>query len=191
LEASRGEQVTLNDRKNLAARLTDLAKRLPTLDPPNTSDHNFHRTGLLLIRAGLACINDGDHARHLASDWSARGYPNGSGDGSRSSSSDTSTERAAINGSDHWESTVVMLDLERSLLADNAYSIEHRIANVVKVAPNEGRRSTLIDCANSKNCDVTMTGLGEDRPREGRCERCYRFRKRTGRDWTARAEVEV
>ena len=56
---------------------------------------------------------------------------------------------------------------------------------------NEGRRSSLVECAN-KNCENTMTGLENDRPRRGRCRRCFTFLQRHDRDWTAsQSEEEV
>lgn len=176
-----------NERRNLAARLHDLANRLTRIDPPNDRDHTYTRTGLLLLRSGLACIDNGDRAHRLAVDWSARGYPtNTNGDAVRSSTDTTSVERASET-TDHWERQAAMLEHERAILDTNAFAIEHRIANTVGILERQGRTSTLIDCAN-RNCDATMTGLGEDRPRDGRCERCYRFKKRTGRDWTSRQE---
>jgi hypothetical protein len=68
-------------------------------------------------------------------------------------------------------------------LDDNARDLESRIAYTVRVLPNEGRRDSLIECAN-RHCDTTMTGFGEDRPKRGRCPRCYQFQLRNNRDWS-------
>lgn len=54
---------------------------------------------------------------------------------------------------------------------------------------NEGRRNSLIECAN-KHCETVMTGIGEDRPRAGRCEPCYRHLRKYDRDRTPRAKDE-
>ncbi len=40
-------------------------------------------------------------------------------------------------------------------------------------------------CAN-ESCEHVLTFVGADRPRRGRCERCYRYKSRTDRDWTPR-----
>lgn len=185
--------MTTANRKLFADTLTDIAKRIRDgYDPANgtdATDRAFERTGFHAIRAGVLMLSSGDAARRLAADWSARGYPSGGGDGICSSPDDTSVERAALT-SDHWERTGVQLDLERRLIDDNTRAIEHRIFEVVKEIPPEERRAQRlvevaldVDCANPW-CDHKITGIGDDRPRAGRCERCYRFRLRNRRDWT-------
>jgi hypothetical protein len=91
-------------------------------------------------------------------------------------------ERAAVE-SDEWDRRGQHLAWLRQVLDDHARLIESEIAHTVQVKPNEGRRSTLIDCANP-HCQTVMTGLRDDRPKEGRCPRCYLFRYRNRRDWT-------
>lgn len=46
----------------------------------------------------------------------------------------------------------------------------------------------LIDCANP-HCDRFMTGIGNDRPRNGRCTRCYAHLRRYQEDWPTRRVV--
>lgn len=192
--------------KQLADTLTALAARIRDgYDPANSPDANdraFERTGYLMIRAGLLTMHEGDRAHQLAKDWSARGYPTavnaepGRGTSSPDPDSDvalTSVE-AGSQTSDQWERTAADLNHERALLDINAHRIEHRIANTIRVTPPDQRRTKLLadttldlDCANP-NCDNKITGLGNDRPRRGRCRRCFTFLTNHGRDWTSRQD---
>jgi hypothetical protein len=53
---------------------------------------------------------------------------------------------------------------------------------------NRGRQSTLSPCGNP-HCDQTVTGQGEDRMRDGRCPRCYTWRRRhPGQEWNRRLD---
>lgn len=173
------------EQKLLAARLDSLSAQLgAAYRPANDSGHLFEHCGWLLLRTAVTVIASGDRAFSLAADWSARGYPSVTGDptGSSDGGGLTSVERAATE-SDEWDRRRARLLWLRQVLDDHARSIESEIAHTVRVAPNEGRRSTLIDCANP-HCPNVMTGLGEDRPKDGRCPRCYQFRYRNRRDWT-------
>lgn len=188
------------DRAALAERLKGLAKLLTEKRPPrgdedesatpyayrvpNDHGHDFERTGWLLIRAGAAYIADGDRACALASDWSTRGFPAATGNEpvNGGTAELTSVEAAAME-SDQWERETTQHKLERRLLDDNARSAESRTFKIVHVRPNEGRRSSLLECANPK-CDHTITGIGSDKPREGRCPRCSTHRYRfPGFEW--------
>lgn len=194
------------NQKFLADQLTNLAKRIRDgYDPANGTDANdraFERTGYLMIRAGLLTLNAGDHAHQLAADWSARGYPAATNpEPGRGTNNDedgdvalTSVE-AAGQQRDHWEHQRTMLDLERRLIDDNTRAIEHRIANTIRVTPTDERRTKLLadttldlDCANP-NCDNKITGIGDDRPRRGRCPRCAKYLSRNGRDWNKRVDA--
>lgn len=189
------------DRAALASKLRALATLLTTkrneepdaeftYRPHNDREHAFERTGWLLIRAGVAYIAQGDTARAKAHDWASRGFPSAviSEPGRSLGQEDadvvlTSVEQAASSGSDEWERTVQQLDHERRVLDDNARSAESRIHKILHVRPNEGRRSTLLDCANPK-CPNTITGIGHDKPRDGRCTRCAQHRYRyPGFEW--------
>jgi hypothetical protein len=174
------------EQKLLAVRLDQLSAQLQVAyRAPNDPGHRFERTGWLMLRAAVVVISGGDKAYQLASDWATRGFPAATGDPPARTSDPiglTSVERASIE-SDEWDIRRHDLDWLRHELEDCALRIESEIAHTIQVKPNEGRRSTLVDCANP-HCPTVMTGLGEDRPKEGRCPRCYQFRHRNRRDWT-------
>lgn len=75
---------------------------------------------------------------------------------------------------------------EHLIEADNHIRAAHSAAVRLGAYGRRDRESTLIECANPK-CEATMTGIGEDRPRRGRCMRCYKFLMRRDRDWTPSA----
>jgi hypothetical protein len=174
------------EQRLLASRLEHLSCQLQAAyRPANDPAHRFERTGWLMLRAAVIVISGGDKAYALAADWAARGFPAATGDPPARSTDVTaltSVERASIEG-DEWDRRREHLSALRQMLETNAFFIESEIAYTVRIAPNEGRRSTLIECANP-HCQTVMTGLGEDRPKDGRCPRCYQFRYRNRRDWT-------
>lgn len=92
-----------------------------------------------------------------------------------------------------WESDPVHVNAvklcEHLIEADNHLRAAHSAAVRLGAYGRRERESTLVECANSK-CDVTMTGIGEDRPRRGRCDRCYRFLLKHDRDWTPTARED-
>jgi hypothetical protein len=121
-------------------------------------------------------------------EWSARGYPSTSGPigGGRGDGTHT-VERIVIGGiPDTYRND--LLEALRHL--ENARkSIEWLVRFVNRNTETLGLAPVLIDCANP-HCEKTMSGLPNDRPRDGRCERCYRWRKRNDADWpTAKAVV--
>lgn len=174
------------EQKALAKALDSLASRLlAAYRPLNDSSHRFEHTGWLMLRTAVLMIGHGDRAFGLAGDWCARGYPTGSDDPPTKPGHDpdklTSVEAASMQ-SDEWERRRDQLSILRKWLDDNARDIESQIADTIRVRPNEGRRDSLIECANP-NCETSMTGIGTDVPRRGRCSRCFEFKLANDRDW--------
>lgn len=115
-------------------------------------------------------------------EWSSLGYPSTSGPigGGRGGNGDTAIERAVLSGrrdpyADDMREAVVRL----LRCSDDVAWLERF---VLRNTETHEREPELIDCGNPK-CDRTMTGLPNDRPRDGRCERCYRWKRRNGADW--------
>lgn len=71
-------------------------------------------------------------------------------------------------------------------VANEVSALLTTIHQVTHQGENEGRVSQLIACANP-NCDNLMTRIGEDRPKRGRCPRCFQHLHRYGLDWTPRS----
>lgn len=180
------------EQKLLARALDRYSTRLGNAYwPPGDNDHKFERTGWLLLRCAVQMIDHGDRARALAGDWAARGYPSGSDEPRVNPGHDperlTSVE-AASQQTDEWDLRRDQLDLLRRLLDDNAKDAEYQIHDTVRILPNEGRRDSLIACGNPF-CGDKVTGIGEDRLKNGRCPRCYMFQYRNGREWTDRQQA--
>ena len=61
------------------------------------------------------------------------------------------------------------------LRARNAVAAAQKIED-----DNRGRQSTITECV---NCHATITGLGNDKVRRGRCPHCAQWLYRYDRDW--------
>ena len=146
------------------------------------------RDAVMVLRAGVAMFIHGEKAERLSSDWVARGLPGGQDEPVSGGGISDPTPLAAAS-TDEWEKQLAALRDERDVLARTARDYESNVAGTVRRLENEGRRSSLIECANPK-CDHTMTGLGDDRPRKGRCDRCRKHLERYDIDWPARAQEE-
>ena len=120
---------------------------------------------------------------------SALGFPTGTlGDGtSRSTDVTSSTERAAMPSRpdptlyDHAKMKERSLLLDR-ILGDVLNLLGRWTPDAREDAP-KGPKATY--CANAANgCDTILV---PGNIRNGRCERCSRYLRRTGRDWNSRA----
>jgi hypothetical protein len=140
------------------------------------------------VRAQLDTITDRiTPAISNVREWSARGYPSTSGPIGGGRGQDTSNiERLVTAGiSDPFHD-----DLRHALahLAAARANVDWLVRFVHRNTELHELEPGLIDCANP-SCDRTMTGIRDDRPRDGRCERCYRWRRRHGTEWPHGREV--
>lgn len=131
--------------------------------------------------------HDGDSLRGAGD-----GGPRGKGTHSDPTLSAAAQGLAGVwdDGARGWEQDPVHVNAvklcEHMIEADNHLRAAHAAAVRLGVYGQRERESSLIECANPK-CEKTMTGIGEDRAKDGRCPRCYKFRRRNGRDWTPNA----
>ena len=134
--------------------------------------------------------HDGDSLRGAGD-----GGPRGKGDHSDPTLSAAAQGLGAAwdDKSSGWESDPVHVNAvklcEHLIEADNHLRAAHSAAVRLGAYGRRERESTLVECANPR-CDTTMTGIGEDRPRRGRCDRCYRFLLKHDRDWTPTARED-
>ena len=175
-------------QKHLIESLQRITKQLGEgYTPP--SYRRCEQDGLMLLRAGVAMYLHGEKAEQRATDWIARGMPSGGGEPVSGGGMSDPTPLAA-DSTDEWEKQLQALRDDRFQLAARSVYYESNVAKTIRTLENDGRRSSLIECANPK-CDNTMTGIGSDRPRRGRCDRCRKHLDRYDIDWPARAEEDA
>lgn len=155
----------------------------------NRSD--IQRVAADLIRAGQLLEQHGDRVWNLTRDWatplsSGISGPTGKGSISRP------TEDAALSDQQdptmgYHEEFVSTLDKAHPL----ALSLRDLMVKVTHQAQPEGRKNQAVVCANPK-CDTEVVpgGRDKDRPRRGRCERCYKYLTRNGLDWSSKVDEE-
>ena len=131
-------------------------------------------------------------AYHNAVQWAGLGYPSRSySDGAVTSGDHNDpVQRMVLTAQhDHFAHEILdadgrLRDVTENLRVLAAFALRNTIT---AERPIDGG---LIDCANP-HCDRYMTGLGNDRPRDGRCPRCYMHRRRYGLDWPGRKVVNA
>jgi hypothetical protein len=133
-------------------------------------EHHVHTLMAHLLTAADHCT-----------EWGGLGYPTSSLNGER--------------GSDHDPVGAIVARGQRDVFGDDVSVADHRLKEAHEALqwlarfamrhaltaerPSDGG---LIDCANPA-CDRWMSGIGNDRPRAGRCTRCYMHLRRYGVDW--------
>lgn len=127
-------------------------------------------------------------------EYSKGGLPAGGSDGRGSAEKPLplfgNTDRAILTARREYEQNLLhaALALDSAVRSQNAWCIprtdETEKAKVLKADPLKGSGP----CANVW-CDVSCSGLGNDRLRHGRCRSCYRVFKLEGRDRDPRKEV--
>ena len=136
----------------------------------------------------LVCLTALDNAYTNARGWAGLGYPTRSfGDITVTSGghSDPVFEMVEAQQRDHFAHEIAdadgrLLDVAENMRVLAAFALRNTIE-----APRP-KGGGLIDCGNA-HCDRYVTGLGNDRLRDGRCPRCYMHRRRYGLDWPGKA----
>lgn len=141
------------------------------------SDRIAHLTEISAIAANLTALPS--LLERAYSDWNARGYPSGGGDGTGSRTSDTTstTERAALQEHDEIGARLANADADivaawsamRALAGHNAY-----LSASKRPDPNSVRPTT--SCC---DCGRTVANTPADRLRSGRCNACRMARIRS------------
>lgn len=140
------------------------------------------RAAVEIMRAQLTVVCARiEPALNNTREWSNHGYPTASGPIGGGRGGETSAVEALALSGRADEYAADRHEAEAQLRAARlAVGWLHRF--VYRNTETHGLEPVLIDCANP-HCERTMTGLPNDRPRDGRCERCYRWRRRNNADW--------
>ena len=172
---SRDPEIRLSGRTYRASYFVDLLERFQASTKARPSLLTELQVAVVeAIRRDQEC--DGDSLRGAGD-----GGPRGKG-----GHADPTVNAAVME----WDNDPVHGDVVKLCehLIEADFHLRAAMTAVVRINTygHKDRESTLIDCANPK-CDTTMTGIGEDRPKRGRCDRCYRHLKKHDRDWTPTA----
>lgn len=117
----------------------------------------------------------------------ANGFPPRSGENiGRGSGKKDPTAQVALNGKDEIEASKDRLE-EFIYQAQKFARFALNEANaIVGLEPEEAKRiinGQLARVSQCLNCDVVVTGVGEDRVRAGRCPACYKhYQRHSGQD---------
>lgn len=134
--------------------------------------------------------------RARLAEYSKFGLPSGGGDGrggERPLPMLGNTDRAILVARREYEQTLAhaALALDSALRLQNAWCIP-QTDDTEKEKKLEDTKPAGSPCANVA-CDRWMTGAPDNRPRRldgiALCERCYRFTRRTGKNWTPAREA--
>jgi hypothetical protein len=116
-----------------------------------------------------------------AQTWAALGYPAG-GNTAGTGLSDPVGALVASGAIDVFAVDVANADQR---LAEAHRAVRWLVRFSIRHTELAHPRQTYIECGNER-CDRTMSGKGDDRPRQGECPRCYKWRRRHGRAWPER-----